>query len=507
MKQLRLTVPDLLRLRADREPERKALILDGHRSLTFAEWERRSDSAARGLRQQGVHRGDRLGLLFSDGGWIEYAIGCLAAQKAGAATVHLSAGLDLSQLAYRVRKASVSGIIRQADGPVPPGYHGWSASVETLEAGYPTAFDDGIGPLDIADIAFTSGTTNEPKAIAVPHGNLTYGRGESDDPLFPEEKILLSAWRMGTNASQATIVSALTANPSVLVTARPTPEHFAALISRLRVGAVMLSPHVAMGLWTARLCEHYDLTSVHAVGIGSAPVLPTARNALAMTFRNASIAVMYSSAESSPAFTSVIFPSWAEHKDPHFFTGPMAWSVGRPRAGTEVAVAGGHGDPLAPNQVGEVRLRSPAPSRWYDGEPAATSRVFRGGWIDTGDLGYHDAEGSLYLFDRASDAVTVDGKRVSTPSIEEALVQHPAILDAAVFGLPDDGSNQPIAAAIVLREPGSRPTLDELRAFLARRLAADEIPGTVYFMGSIPRNLMGKALKGALCNLATSGLL
>ncbi|SCE73297.1 Acyl-CoA synthetase (AMP-forming)/AMP-acid ligase II [Micromonospora tulbaghiae] len=489
------TVPELLRVRAAATPARTAISVDGTRELTFAEWATRSDGMARTLVDCGIRPGDRVALRFGGADWIAYALAWMAVLKAGGAAVHLSDRMTAAQLTYRSDRAEAIAMIDPAG--LRPTARGTCRSVPTdrLHAGRGVPPGVPVGPADVSDIAFTSGTTSGPRAIAVPHGNLTYGRGQAPDiRLFPTESLFLSAWVTGTNASQATLLGALTAGPAVLALSHLDPEHVAGTLARHGVGAVNLPPALAARMARAEVGRRHDLSGVRAVNTGSAPIPPVIRARTAALFPAATVNIMYSSAEASPAYTAVALPPWSEHRDARTYDRqPYAGSVGRPGPGTDVRIAGADGTPQPAGAIGEIMLRSPAPPRRYDRDP--DGRAFADGWVRTGDLGHVDEDGHLHIFDRIGDLVVRHGRRISTQAVEAALHRHPGVVEAAVYGCPDPVAGERLTAAVAA-EPGV--DADEVRAFLDGRLDEPDRPDVVRVVGALPRNLMDKVVKREL---------
>lgn len=171
-------------------------------------------------------------------------------------------------------------------------------------------------------------------------------------------------------------------------------------------------------------------------------------------------------------------------------------SAGRPRTGVEVRIRQG-GTPLGPGQVGEICVRSPYLMNGYWDEPELTERTMGDGWIRTGDAGYQDAEGYLYLVDRLRDMVIVNASNVHTLEIEDLLTSHPDVTQAAVVGLPDERTGEAVHAAVVVR-PGSAVDEEDLRVWVRNRGDARQEPQTVVFLDAIPLTRLGKPDKNAI---------
>jgi acyl-CoA synthetase (AMP-forming)/AMP-acid ligase II len=508
------TTVRLLAARAAAEPDQTALIVDGVDSLTFGAWHARSTAAARAILRRGLPPGGRVGLLFDARGWVDYAVCFAAVHKAGGVAVPLPRSLPAAELARLLADCGASGLIHDGgagfDGsPAAAGVPSAGASLgDVLPAGVlpagawaataaefaaldpgsnfhsdPGSVDVEVGPGDLAQILYTSGTTGRPKGVAATHANLTYGCGRRRRP-FAHSRHLVHAFPIGTNAGQAMLINALDAHPAVVTPARFTPARFARTIERYAAGTVFLVPAMAVELLNAPAAGEHDLSSVVLLGSAAAPLPGAIAARLAKAFPNATIANYYTSTEAAPAQTVMLY-------DP-----AHPGSVGRAIDGGGVRIAAaGSGEPVGPGEVGEVWLRSPAAPRAYFGDAEASGEVFKAGWIKMGDLGHLDADGYLYLVDRGGDMVKSGGFKVSTLRVEEAIYEHPDIVEAAVLGVPHPVLGTELAAVVVTLEPVPP---ERLRRFLLDRLAPHEVPARVVQAASLPRNAGGKVDKRTL---------
>jgi acyl-CoA synthetase (AMP-forming)/AMP-acid ligase II len=496
------TTPRLLAARAAAEPDQTALIVDGVDSLTFGAWHARSNAAAHAILRRGLPRGGRVGLLFDARGWVDYAVCFAAVHKAGGVAVPLPRTQPAAELARLLADCGASGIIHDGTvvndgtaaapsagalpvGTLPAG--AWTSTAAEIAAADPGPDPGPVGvevsPTDLAQILYTSGTTGRPKGVAATHANLTYGCGRRRRP-FAHSRHLVHAFPIGTNAGQVMLLNALDAHPAVVSPARFTPARFARTIERYAAGTVFLVPAMAVELLNAPVVKEHDLSSVVLLGSAAAPLPGAVAARLAKAFPNATIANYYTSTEAAPAQTAMLY-------DPS-----RPGSVGRAIDGGDVRVAAaGSGEPVAPGEVGEVWLRSPAVPRAYFGDAEASGEVFKAGWIRMGDLGRLDADGYLYLVDRAGDMVKSGGFKVSTLHVEEAIYGHPDIIEAAVVGVPHPVLGTELAAVVVTRGPVPP---ERLRRFLLDRLAPHEVPARVVAAASLPRNAGGKVDKRAL---------
>jgi long-chain acyl-CoA synthetase len=175
------------------------------------------------------------------------------------------------------------------------------------------------------------------------------------------------------------------------------------------------------------------------------------------------------------------------------------YSVGKPIWGTQTQVWDGEGRPLPPGQdhVGEVVTRGLHVMKGYLNNPEATEQVFSGGWFHTGDLGYFDEDGFLFIVGRIKELIIRGGYNVYPAELEDVLHAHPAILEAAVVGMPDDRLGEEVKAVVVLR-PGASLTAPELIEYCKERIAAYKYPRVIEFRAALPRNALGKVLKDEL---------
>jgi acyl-CoA synthetase (AMP-forming)/AMP-acid ligase II len=172
-------------------------------------------------------------------------------------------------------------------------------------------------------------------------------------------------------------------------------------------------------------------------------------------------------------------------------------SCGRPTAAAEIKVVDDVGHELPAGQVGEIICRSRLNMKGYWNLPDETAKTIRGGWVHTGDAGYFDADGYLYIYDRIKDMIVSGAENVYPAEVESALFGHPAVADVAVIGVPDARWGEAVKA-IVVRTPGAEVTAEELIAFARERIAGYKLPKSIDFVDSLPRTPTGKIPKREL---------
>lgn len=473
-----VVVPDLLRKRTELMPDQEAINVRGKTTVTYREWDLRSNAVARAIldRAGGSGRGVRVALLFGGDDWIDYAAAYQGVLKAGATAVHVNDRLPAAELERRFTQCAVAGLIRGAALPAwPASPDRWSVTVADLDGGDAAPLDVEIRADDISDILYTSGTTGPAKPFTNPHGNQTYGRGSAALGQLTDPAPLLAPMPLGTTSSATTVAVLATTTPSPLIVCSPDdPEEIARLLAGHACGTLILTPWTAIRLTALRPQDRYDLSSVRTIGNASALMPPRIARDLKAAMPNATIANAYAQSEAVPAIM-------LGEVDPDR---PM-W-VGRPGRGTEMRVVDERGEPVPPGTLGEVWLRSEAPKRLYLDE-RLNAAVHVDGWTRTRDLGRATPDGELFLFDRGTDVVHTPGGPVSTLEVEAVVYDHPRVREATAFGVA--------GAVTVVYAAGEPLEPEELSIFLAGRLQPHQVPARVHRLDALPRGGTGKVMK------------
>ncbi len=468
------TVPGRLRARAEEHPDAVALEVVGGGRLTYVEWDRRSAEVASGLRDLGVRPGDRVVLPCDSDTTIEYAVAYVGVQSCGGVAVPVLERLGSPHLVSVLSQTRAVGVI--GDAPVADV---WCRTVASLGRDQP-AQDLGVavGPLDPAEILFTSGTTGRPKGVVANHRNLLFTHAGA--PRRP--RVVLHAIPPGTNAGQGLMLLALHPSPHRVITlSRFQPRDLLQAIETDRPDDVVIVPAHALAILQREDCARYDLSSVSLVRSVSDAITPTTLAALDRTFATATVVSMYTTTEAWPARVRIAF-------DPNRPT-----AVGLPEGASAVRVLA-DGLDVAPGVHGEVWLRAKgAPQRSYYDDPEASRAVFRDGWVRTGDIGWVDTDGYLYLVDRSPDLVITGGVNLSSLEVEQAAMEFPGVTGVAAFGVPHPTLGQVLALAVT-----GEVDADVLEDYLDERLGAVKAPKRVIVVPTIPRSEVGKALKHEL---------
>ncbi len=473
-----IVVPDLLRERAAADPDSVALRVGGGEPLTLGVWEARSNAAARGLVARGIGPGQRAALLFDEHRWDDHAVAYLAVLKAGAVAVPLGsrfAGPELDRILAHAEPAMVVGAGAMELGELERGQSDGTFQVP-------------VDQDELAEILYTSGTTGTPKGVACTSRNLlahdlpTDGAATSTDPVS-----FLHCFPIGTQAGQETLrVPLRIARRTAIALPAFDPVLLCDLVDRHEVARLQLVPAMAQVLVASDAVGLADLSSVRRVILSSAHAPPALFARLAAAFPSASLWNAYALTEAGSART---LTRW----DPD-----RPSSVGLPVGETELRIAADDGTARSVGDVGEVWLRRrDTPSRLYYRDPEATAAVFVDGWARSGDLGHLDPEGHLHLDDRKKDIVISGGRNISSVEVEDALSEHPAVVEAAVFGVPHPVLGEDVAAAVVLSGAGGA-TERELQDVVRTRLAEHKVPRRIVLVEQLPRNASGKVVKAEL---------
>jgi acyl-CoA synthetase (AMP-forming)/AMP-acid ligase II len=230
-----------------------------------------------------------------------------------------------------------------------------------------------------------------------------------------------------------------------------------------------------------------DLSSIRMASVGSAPLAPETFRRLRERLPKAWVSNNWGMTEAGPAFC-VLPPDEA---------GRRIGSVGKPVPPVTFRIVDPDGRDMEAGEVGELLVSNPGKEREYFDDPEATALTWRDGWLHTGDLAYLDGDGFLYIVGRQKDVIIRGGHNVHAGDVESALLEHPAVVEAAVAGVAHPVLGEDVAAWVVLAPEQALPE-EELRTFLAERLADYKVPRRIRFVGELPRNATGKVLKHLL---------
>jgi acyl-CoA synthetase (AMP-forming)/AMP-acid ligase II len=268
------------------------------------------------------------------------------------------------------------------------------------------------------------------------------------------------------------------------------PAEILRLIPSERVTVTFLVPALLLFMLQTPGCQEVDFSSLRRIVYGASPIAVDVLRAALTTF-TCDFCHLYGLTETTGVVTCL-------PPEEHALTdSPRLRSCGKPLSNAEIRVVDPDDVELRPGYVGEIVVRSPQNMHGYWNRPEATAATIRDDWLHTGDAGYVDADGYLYIHDRVKDMIISGGENVYPAEVENVLFGHPAVADAAVIGVPDPRWGEAVKAVVVLQAT-SPATEAELIAYCRERIAHYKAPKSVDFVASLPRNPSGKVLKRVL---------
>jgi long-chain acyl-CoA synthetase len=497
--QVHPSVVAMLAATAARVPAREALVCGAAR-LTYREYLACVAALAQRLAALDV-RGQRVALLLPNS--IQSALATFAVHAAGGVVVPLNPLYTARELEAILRDAAPRVFLHdvalaETAGPlaascgiahamaVVPGADEW------LDArSGPTEFPaPAPQPDDLAFVQYTGGTTGRSKGVMLTHAAVSANVSQREG-LLPTgtggERVLCVMPLFHSYALSMGLYLAAYCGGTLVILPRYRPDDVLAAFAAERITIFPGSPTIFTGLLAHAGFAAADFSRIHTCYSGSAP-LPEETLRRWERATGAPIYEGYGQTEAGPVLT--FNPARGVRKPA---------SVGVPAAATEVEivdVATGT-TVLGPGQVGEIRARGPQLMRGYRNLPAETAEALRDGWLYTGDIGERDADGYLYIRDRRKDMVIVGGYNVYPREVDEVLMAHPAVLEAAAIGAPDAYRGEVVHAYVVLR-PGANATADALRDHCASQLAKYKVPAAVAIVAALPKTGVGKIDRKAL---------
>jgi acyl-CoA synthetase (AMP-forming)/AMP-acid ligase II len=387
----------------------------------------------------------------------------------------------------RAQAPGLETVVFCGDGPVPDA----TLAYEQLVGEHEPVEDPRRGGQELYGVFYTGGTTGRPKGVMLAHdamlisamGSLTTcdvftrgGRLLHAAPMFHLAD--LASWTMGM----------LTGAVHVIVPMF-SPAEVAAAISAHKVTDALLVPTMIQMLVDSPDAADADLTSLERVLYGASTISQAVLERARKRLESAGFTQAYGMTELAPIAT-LLSPS--DHDDP-----TLAGSAGRAAAHVDVRIVDPAGLDVPRGQVGEVAVRGDNVMLGYWNRPAETAAALRDGWMHTGDAGYMDERGYVFIVDRLKDMIISGGENVYSAEVENALAKHEAVATCAVIGVPDETWGERVHAVVVL-QPGRQAAAEELRAFCRGQIANYKIPRSVSFVDRLPMSGAGKILKREL---------
>ncbi len=463
-------------------------------TLTYAGLKSASELLARHLLARGLAKGDKVALMLHNG--LQTARLLIGTMYAGFTVAPLNLLAQGSQLAYVLEhsdtklvftSAELAGRLKDALAAVPR-----TVEVIVIDPDAAEIFGDApavslppLAPEDDCLLMYTSGTTGKPKGVVQTHGSVVAGGRYTSEAhrLGPDDRVLCAMPLYHINGQIVTGVAPIVHGGSVVMPHRFSVSNYWELVARHRCTWINVVPTIIAYLLNAPepRAAGLDVSAVKFCRSASAPLPPELHRAFEEKFGIGIIETFGMTETNAPCFTNPLDPARRKIGSPGTAFGNEA-KVIDPATGAE-----------QPRAVpGEFMVRGANVMKGYYKDPEATARTFTAdGWMHTGDLGYMDADGFVFVTGRIKELIIKGGENIAPREIDEALLKHPAVLEAAAVGIPDAHYGQEIMACVVLK-PDTACSTDELRAFAESELGRYKTPKVIRLIESLPKGPSGK---------------
>lgn len=477
------------------------------RQRTFAEHGERVARLAAGLRNLGIGTGDRVGILSLNSD--RYAEYLLAVPWAGAVVNPVNIRWSPVEIAYALNDsathcllvddtfsplgqtlqrdcADLRLLVYCGEGATPEGMIGY----EDLIAGNDPMPDARRGGDDLAGIFYTGGTTGFPKGVMLSHRNMcTSALGTvATGQLLGEGSVFLHAAPMFHLADLAAWAGQVMLGGTHVMVPAFTPDAVLGAVQAHGVTDILLVPTMIQMLVDHPAFGDYDLSSARRILYGGSPISRGLLDRVIRLLPDVALTQAYGMTEASPVLT-LLWPK--DHRGEHL------GSAGLAAPHTEVQIIDESGNVLPAGQTGEICGRGDNIMLGYWNRPEESAAVLVDGWYRTGDAGYFDEDGFLFVVDRIKDMIVTGGENVYSAEVENALSTHDAVAASAVIGLPDERWGETVHA-VVVAVPGATISAGELTDYVRTRLANYKVPRSIEFVDQLPLSGAGKVLKREL---------
>ncbi|MDA9400727.1 non-ribosomal peptide synthetase [Bradyrhizobium sp. CCBAU 45389] len=494
----------LLDFYARRSPAAPALLAPGRPALTYGALGERTQNLVRTLRGLGIASADRIAVALPRGADSAVA---LIAVASSCPCIPVNPDLTADELQRYFSELKLTALVTRADRNSPSRDVAKALGIAVIDfvpgpkddLGGCTFMGPAVGPAstsgasrgdDDAFILLTSGTAARPKMVPLTHRNVclsAYNAGRVLS-LTSHDRLLNVLPLFHAHGLISGLLTALAAGSSVICTDGFDALSFFGWMRELQPTWYTAVPTIHRALLTAAESDpaRVRASSLRVIRSASASLAPAILAGLEATF-GVPVLETYGMTEAASQIAANPFEL------------RKVGSVGR-AAGPEIAIMDETGRALANGEHGEIVLRGANMTRGYYNDEAATEAAFRNGWFRTGDLGYLDTDGYLFIVGRIKDVINRGGQKVSPLEVEDVLLGHPAVLEAGVFAVPHAKLGENVAAVVVLR-PNSEASSDQLRQFARKRLAAYKVPSLIRSVAALPKGASGKVKRNALAGL------
>ena len=472
--------------RAARYHATASAFVNGVARSTFQELHTRVGAIAAELLRAGFVAGDRLALFLPN--QTEYLELIYACAWLGVVAVPLNTRLSAVEIDRILADATPRGLIRHSSLPAPSTRLSWERVLDTAPLGIeasdcPPAIYD---PEAILALIYTSGTTGRPKGVAITHAALLANLDHVNYWLpYKEGGVYLHAAPLFHIADFPFMFAAPAFGTCQVTIPKFSPQEFCATVQRCQVTRTVLVPTMINLLTQFEHLADYDLGSLLELGYGGSPIAPELIHRARQALPHVRMVQVYGLSETG------FLTGLRDHEH----TEARLLSCGRACPGIDLRVVDERGKEVPTGHSGELVARGANVMQVYWNNPDQTRLAFREGMFRTGDIGYQDADGFVYVLDRLKDMIVTGGENVYSGEVEAIIYQHPAVLETAVFGIPDAQWGELVMACVVLKANAAL-TAEQLIAHCRQYLAGYKIPRHIEFSAAeLPKSGSGKILK------------
>ena len=505
---MEFTLGYLLKRSALKFPNKTAIVFEGKR-ITYDDLNRRVNRLANAFSRLGIKKGDKIAsMMFNSSQLIEIYF---AAAKIGAASVPINYRLVGEEVNYIIDHSNSSTLVYDQDlrDVIEPLLEskrlnlisvGEKTSPDSLDyeqlvrGSTDSEMDSPVEEKDLRFIMYTSGTTGFPKGAMFTHrNNLWAALSIIIMKKYDFNEVVLFVNPLYHMNSYINVIASIFMGNKMVLMKRFDPIKTMQLIESEKVTICSVVPTICEKLLEVPKDHAFGTKSWRYCTSTGAPWLFEMKKRFMERFPHVVMADAYGATE---VFSGTLIQGSELLEKPK--------SVGKPYLDTIIRIVDDHGIDLPPGKVGEIIFYGPQVTQGYYNDPVATRESLREGWFYSGDLGYFDEDGYLYLADRKKDMIISGGENIYSLEIENVLVRNEKIMEAAVVGIPDNEWGEVVKAYIVLH-PSVTMSKDEVVNYCQEHLASYKKPRYVEFVGSLPKNSLGKVLKKDLRKLVREG--